>query len=124
MEAKAYAWPEWTNDPDFTGGTLYLVRFGPRTGDPIWAIDLMRGLESRAPEIFGCLLADARDGFPVPFYPSCLQRAHEYAEVVDWDLEIFQDALISSVRGLIPSGRRDAVDAQRLMTDTTGRRYQ
>jgi hypothetical protein len=124
MEAKAYAWPEWTNDPNFTGGALYLVRFGLRTGDPIWAIDLMRGLESRAGEIFGCLLADARDGFPVPFYPSCLQRAHEHAEIVDWDLEIFQDALISSVRSLVPAGRRDAVDAQRLMPDTAGRRYQ
>jgi len=124
MEAKAYAWPEWTNNPDFTGGVLYLVRFGPRTGDPIWAIDLMRGSESRAPEIFGCLMADARDGFPMPFYPSCLQRAHEYAEVVDWDLEIFQAALISSVRSLVPAGRKDAVDAQRLMSDTSGRRYQ
>ena len=123
MEMAAYAWAEWTTDPNFVAGQLHMVRFGRKDGDPIWAIDLLKSQVQRAQEIFGYLLTDARDGFPVPLYPGCLQRAHEHAEVADWDLDMFQDALISAVRLLVPEGRRDAVDASRLMTDATGRRY-
>jgi hypothetical protein len=123
MEMAAYAWAEWTLDPKFSAGQLHLVRFGSSDGDQVWAVDILRGQLDRAPEIFGYLLVDAKDGFPVPMYPACLQRAHEHAEVVDWDLDIFQNALIDSVHRMIPEGRRMAVDAHRLIGDTSGRRY-
>jgi hypothetical protein len=124
MERKAYAWPEWVRDSQFNAGALHLVRFGDRETDPVWAVDLLKSQRDRAQETFGYLLCDARDGFPVPLYPACLQRAHEHAQVVDWDLDLFQDALIDAVRNLVPDQRRDAVDVNRMLGDTTGRRYE
>ncbi len=123
MEIAAYGWAEWVTDPNFSAGQLHLVRFGSRDGDPIWAVDILKGQESRAGEILGYLMTDARDGFPIPFYPRCLQLAHEHAEVADWDLGLFQDTLIDAVRALVPEARRDAVDAHRLLPDMTGRRF-
>lgn len=124
MEAKAYSWAEWTRDPNFSAGQLHLVRFGDRATDPVWAVDLLQEQASRGQEVFGYLLCDARDGFPIPLYPICLQRAHEHAQVVDWDLDMFQDTLIEGVRKLVPVDRRDAVDVNRMLGDVAGRRYE
>ena len=46
----------------------------------------------------GCLLSDAVNGFPVPFYPQCLQKAHENAALVDLDFDFLQDQIFSSLR--------------------------
>lgn len=107
----------------FGAGDLYFVRFGPHSGDPLWPVELLASQRTRAAEIFGLLLADARDGFPVPFYPLCLQRAHEHAQVVDFDLRLLQDAIFSAVRGLLPGDRQDALDALRLRSDAAALRY-
>ncbi len=134
LEAKAYVWPEYARGeeaeeeggeaPKFVAGDMYLVRFGARAGDPVWAVDIFTPQSAQAPEIFGYLLADAIDGFPVPFYPRCLQKAHEHAEVVDFDLEILQDEIFLAIRNLLPRGKQDAIEAFRLNPDPSGRRYQ
>lgn len=132
LEAKAYVWPEYARGaetegsegeaPKFVAGDMYFVRFGSNKADPIWAVDLFTAQSDRDAEIFGYLLADAIDGFPVPFYPRCLQKAHEHAQIVDFDLDILQDEIFSSVRGLVPDGA--VLDEFQLNVDASARRYE
>jgi hypothetical protein len=135
MEAKAYVWPEYARGaekegengeaPKFVAGDMYLVRFGKNSGDPIWAVDLFTPQSAMAPEIFGYLLNDAKEGFPVPFYPRCLQKAHEHAQIVDFDLTILQDEVLHAVRGLLPDDKRFVIDTFRLTNvDAAARRYE
>jgi hypothetical protein len=133
IEAKVYTWPEYARGlesdtagelPKFVLGDLHLVRFGPRSGDPVWPVDIFTPHGDAAAEVFGYLLADAIDGFPVPYYPRCLQRAHEHAQVVDFDLRILQDQVRESVRGLLPAEKRAALDASALVDlDPAASRY-
>jgi hypothetical protein len=131
LEAKAYVWPEYAKGteaegqegeaPKFVAGDMYLVRFGKAKGDPIWAVDIFSSQKSKDAEIFGYLLADAIDGFPVPFYPRCLQKAHEHAQIIDFDLTILQDEVFAAVRGLVPDG--SVLDELQLNVDSSARRY-
>jgi hypothetical protein len=132
LEAKAYVWPEYAKGaeaegeegeaPKYVAGDMYFVRFGKAKGDPIWAVDIFSCQKSKDSEIFGYLLADAIDGFPVPFYPRCLQKAHEHAEIVDFDLAILQDEVFAAVRGLVPDGT--VLDEFQLNVDASARRYE
>ena len=134
LEEKAYKWAEWSRGseiegekreaPKYVAGDMFLVRFGKHTGDPIWAVDIFSQQSQNAPEIFGYLLNDAINGFPVPFYPLCLQKAHNHAQIVDFDLEIFQDEIFSSVRDLLPVEKRGIIDSMRLHSDLSSRRYE
>ena len=69
-----------------------------RSRDPIWPVDIFTPQASQADRIFGHLLADAIEGFPVPFYPRCLQKAHERAALVDFDMDMLQDAIFNGLR--------------------------
>lgn len=132
LEAKAYVWPEYARGdetegdekeaPKYVGGEMYFVRFGKAKGDPIWAVDIFSPQTSKDSEIFGYLLADAIDGFPMPFYPRCLQKAHEHAEIVDFDLTILQDEVFNAVRSLVPDGT--VLDEFQLNVDASARRYE
>jgi hypothetical protein len=62
------------------------------------------------------------EGFPIPYYPRCLQRAHEYAQVVDFDLDVLQDTILNAARGLIEPGKQGIFDALELAPDITARR--
>jgi hypothetical protein len=133
LEAKAYIWQEWARGSQdvrpageaakFVAGDMFFVRFGPMITDPIWAVDLFTPQSGTAQEICGYLLADARDGFPIPYYPRCLQRADEYAQVRGFDLDILQTEVMAAVQDVVGDGARDALDAYRLTPDLTGRRY-
>jgi hypothetical protein len=133
LEAKAYIWQEWARGPQdaqpgheaakFVAGDMYFVRFGPMLTDPIWAVDVFTPQTAACQEIFGYLLADARDGFPVPYYPRCLQKADEYAQVRGFDLDILQTEVFDVVEEVVGPGARDALLAYRLTPDLTGRRY-
>jgi len=137
IEEKSYAWKEWARgrddtpagsagageEPKFVAGRLFLVRFGARTGDPVWAIDLFQPQAKAADEVMGYLLGDAVCGFPVPLYPRCLQKAHEYAQVVDFDQEILQEEIFRAVRNRLKGSGQAAIDEFRLRQDVAGRRY-
>src|SRR5690606_13887002 len=79
LEKKAYVWGEYARGqeeeggegeaPKFVIGDMHFVRFGTKSGDPVWIVDILSSQKDRAQEIFGYLLADAINGFPVPFYP-------------------------------------------------------
>ena len=134
LEAKAYVWPEYARGaetesgsgeaPKFVAGDMYFVRFGDRRGDPLWTVDILSSQTSQAAEIFGYLLADATDGFPVPLYPRCLQRAHEFAQIVNFSLDILQDEVIGAVRSLLSDKEVPALEALFLQRDVSVQRYQ
>jgi hypothetical protein len=111
LEEKTFVWKESARDFEeaesggesnkFVGGALFFVKFGNRPRDPIWPVDIFLPQIKEAQTVLGCLLADAIDGFPVPFYPQCLQRAHENAALVDFDFDILQDEIFASIRDIL-----------------------
>ncbi len=111
LEKKAYVWPEYAGGSDdegqngegvkFVGGKMFLVKFGSGPRDPIWPIDIFLPQRDQAQMILGYLLADAIDGFPVPLYPRCLQKAHENAALVDFDFDVLQDEVFSGIRTVL-----------------------
>lgn len=111
IEEKAYVWQEYARGSDievaggelnkFVGGKMYFVKFGRRVTDPIWPVDIFQPQVKDASVVLGHLLADAENGFPVPFYPLCLQRAHENAALVDFDYTILQDHVLNGIRDIL-----------------------
>jgi hypothetical protein len=111
LEEKAYVWSEYARGDDrqldggevnkFVGGKMFFVKFGTGKRDPIWPVDIFLPQAGEAQAIIGCMLADAINGFPVPFYPQCLQKAHENAALVDFDFDILQDEIFSGIRTVL-----------------------
>jgi hypothetical protein len=108
----------------FGAGKRFFVRFGPYSGDPVWSVDLLTCQRDSHQEIFGYLQKDAIEGFPVPFYPMCLQKAHNHAQIVDFDQDILSDHVIEAVRDILPEGDKPIFDALPLKQDVAGRRYE
>jgi hypothetical protein len=108
LEKEVYQWEESYRGEDrvqagrernkFVLGKMFFAKFGSRSRDPIWPIDIFTPQSPQADRIFGHLLADAIEGFPVPFYPRCLQKAHERAALVDFDMDMLQDAVFNGLR--------------------------
>jgi len=133
LEEKAYVHADYARGDDialptarlnrFVGGKMFFVKFGSRPHDPIWPVDIFLPQHKDAPAIFGHLLADALNGFPVPFYPLCLQRAHENAALIDFDYYLLQDHILDSIRQLLGEEAID-LDAFRLQDlDPAQERY-
>src|SRR5690606_36349954 len=78
-------------------GRLFLVKFGDRTQDPVWPVDIAVWQVNEAPRILGLLTRDAQVGFPIPDYPMCLQQAHNYAKLTGLEIEIIQDLLLEGL---------------------------
>lgn len=133
LEKRSYVWGEYSRGSKeqeaeggeankFVGGALHLVKFGPKKNDPIWPVDILESQADEAEKILGYLLADATDGFPVPFYPRCLQKAHEYAALVDFDFDVIQGAIARGIRAIVNDPER--LDAFRLQEqDPASARY-
>jgi hypothetical protein len=108
VEEKAYVWSEFARGDDrasgggeinkFVGGKMFLVKFGSHHRDPVWPIDVLLSQVKDAQIVLGSMLADAINGFPVPHYPRCLQKAHESAALVDFDFDVLQDFIYEGVR--------------------------
>jgi hypothetical protein len=139
LEAKAYVWPEYARGASdvaadgttkgskeankFVGGKMHLVKFGSSPSDPLWPVDIFEPQAPIASTIIGSLLADAIDGFPVPHYPRCLQKAHENAALVDFDFDILQDEIYKALRTAL-GDHAPKLDAFMLRTnDVAARRY-
>jgi len=131
IESKVYRWREYARGPEeqesepegerakFVIGSMFLTRFGQEPHDPVWPIDLLGWQQSEAAEIFGYLLQDAAEGFPVPCYPRCLQRAHEHAEAVDFDLDVMQDTIVDATRDLIKEDKHEIFDGLALIPNAS-----
>jgi len=133
VEEKAYVWSEFARGDDrageggeinkFVGGKMFLVKFGSHRRDPVWPVDIFVPQVGESQTILGSMLTDTINGFPVPYYPSCLQKAHENAALVDFDFDILQDFIYEGVRSSLGV---DAVvlDAFQLQdADPAQRRY-
>jgi len=126
LERRVYRWEEFAPGEEeeedeefrkFVAGRLFLVRFGRSPYDPIWAVDVWEEHVRRGEvdEIFGYLLGDAQAGFPRPFYPLCLQQAHERAQLTGLDAQLLQDLVLEAVREQLPPERQPALEAFRIL---------
>jgi hypothetical protein len=107
----------------FVGGKMFLVKFGSHRRDPIWPVDIFTAQKSDAQAILGSMLADAINGFPVPHYPRCLQKAHENAALVDFDFDVLQDCIYDGIRDCLGNDSQ-ALDVFQLQdADPAQRRY-
>jgi hypothetical protein len=123
IEEKAYLWSEYARGNDiereageinkFVGGKMFFVKFGSSSRDPIWPVDVFVPQVSEAQAILGHMLSDAINGFPTPFYPRCLQKAHENAALVDFDFDMLQDHVLDGLRDLLGS-KASTIDAMRM----------
>ena len=134
IEEKAYVWSEYARGDDrameggeinkFVGGKMFFVKFGNERRDPVWPIDIYHDQAAEAQHILGCLLADAINGFPVPLYPQCLQKAHEHAALVDFDFAVLQDQIYEGIRTALAE-EGPVLDIFRLQdADPAQRRYE
>ena len=132
LEEKAYIWSEYARDDSFDGkgeinkfvaGKMFLVKFGNMEDDPIWPVDILLSQEKDSDRILGYLLNDAIYGFPIPWYPMSLQKAHENSALVDFDMTVIQDEIMNSIREAL--GDRSERFDHFLITDSdvTQRRY-
>lgn len=93
-----------TSEPNENGdyqyqsiGSLYLVKFGDRPFDPVWPVDIAVWDENDADRIIGQLLNDAQPGFPIPDFPTSIQKAHDYASVSGIEVSVLQDILFNGI---------------------------
>ncbi len=125
VERQIYKWGEFARgepgeaegeERRFVQGVLFLAKFGPGPFDPIWPVDVWQDHveQGEVDEVFGHLLADAEVGFPQPYYPLCLQKAHEGAKLSGFDMDVIRGLLLEAVRQSMPVGLRTAPDAFRL----------
>lgn len=131
LEEKAYVWSEWARGEDiaeegreankFVGGKMFFVKFGSSRRDPVWPVDIFLPQAGDAQTIFGCLLNDAIEGFPVAHYPRCLQKAHDNAALVDFDFDVLQDEVFRGLRSALGE-EAPALDIFRLRDADPGQR--
>jgi hypothetical protein len=82
-------------------GRMFLVKFGDRPLDNVWPVYVADWQVGQAAKILGQLMVDAQQGFPIPDYPMCIQRAHDFAKLTGLEIEVLQDLLVDGVcRGL------------------------
>ncbi|HEV2581892.1 MAG TPA: hypothetical protein VGT44_13645 [Ktedonobacteraceae bacterium] len=134
IEEKAYLWSEYARGSDreitgregnkFVGGKMFFVKFGSGPRDPIWPIDIYLPQVDVAQHILGCMLADAQNGFPIPHYPLCLQKAHANAALVDFDFDVLQNNIFDGIRAIL-GDEAPVLDVFRLQeSDPAQRRYE
>lgn len=91
-------------------GRMYLVKFGDRPFDPVWPVDVAEWQVHNVEKILGQLTVDAQQGFPIPDYPMCIQRAHDHAKLSGIEVEVLQDMLVHEM-----CGKLTADEAERLL---------
>ena len=59
----------------------------------------------------------------MPFYPLCLQAAHENAALVDFDFDVIQDLVFDGIRTQLRDEAPVMEEFQLQVADPAGRRY-
>ncbi|MDX2282574.1 MAG: hypothetical protein NW241_00370 [Bacteroidia bacterium] len=120
-----------TSEPGIDGehlyqsmGKLYLVKFGDSPFDPVWPVDIAEWDISDADRIIGQLLNDAQPGFPIPDFPMCIQKAHDFAKVGGIEMAVLQDMLFDGLNNnLSPVEQEKVLRIKHLSENLTNRRY-
>lgn len=120
-----------TSEPDEEGnylyqsmGKLFLVKFGNRPFDPVWPVDIAEWQLSEADKIIGQLTKDAQPGFPIPDFPMCVQKAHDFAKVNGLEVDILQDILFEGItQNLTPKEKEKVLRIKYLGQNLTSIRY-
>lgn len=120
-----------TSEPDEDGnylyqsmGKLFLVKFGNRPFDPVWPVDIAEWQLSEADKIIGQLTKDAQPGFPIPDFPMCVQKAHDFAKVNGLEVDILQDILFEGItQNLTPKEKEKVLRIKYLGQNLTSIRY-
>jgi hypothetical protein len=110
LEQKAYVWSEYARGREdegegeaakFVNGVMFFVKFGNKSRDAIWPVDIFEPQAGQAQTAFGYLVKDAEEGFPISLYPRSLQRAHEAAALFGLDMDLLQDVVSDGVRNVL-----------------------
>ena len=120
-----------TGEPDEDGrysyqsmGKLFLVKFGNRPFDPVWPVDIAAWQLSEADKILGQLISDAQYGFPIPDFPMCVQKAHDFAKVNGLETDILQDILFEGItQNLTPDEKEKILRVKNLGKNLINIRY-
>lgn len=105
-------------------GKLFLVKFGNRPFDPVWPVDIAEWQLSEVDKIIGQLTRDAQPGFPIPDFPMCVQRAHDFAKVNGLEVDILQDILFEGItQNLTPEEKEKVFRMKYLGQNLTNIRY-
>lgn len=91
-------------------GKMFLAKFGDRPFDPVWPVDIAEWQVNDAERVLGQLTVDAQQGFPIPDYPMCIQRAHDFAKLSGLEVAVLQDLLVQGM-----CERLTDVEAERLL---------
>ncbi|MEZ5199290.1 MAG: hypothetical protein R2764_23780 [Bacteroidales bacterium] len=120
-----------TSEPDENGkylyqsmGSLFLVKFGNRPFDPVWPVDIAEWQLTDVDKIIGQLTQDAQPGFPIPDFPMCVQKAHDFAKVNGLEVDILQDILFDGItQKLTPEEKEKVLRMKYLGQNLTNIRY-
>ena len=105
-----------TSEPDEDGkylyqsmGKLFLAKFGNRPFDPVWPVDIAEWQVNETDKILGQLISDAQYGFPIPDFPMCVQKAHDYAKVNGIEVDILNDILFEGITQNLTSKEKEKI---------------
>ncbi len=105
-------------------GKLFLVKFGNRPYDPVWPVDIAEWQIDNADKILGQLTEDAQPGFPIPDFPMCVQKAHDFARVSGLEISVLQDILFQGVaQNLSDEDKEKVLRIKHLGKNLTNIRY-
>lgn len=105
-------------------GNLHLAKFGDRTFDPVWPVDIAEWQTGDADRILGQLQFDARPGFPIPDFPMSVQKAHDFAKVNGLEVSVLQDILFDGItQRLTPEEKEKILRMKHLGQNLTNIRY-
>jgi hypothetical protein len=105
-------------------GQMHLVKFGDGPLDPVWPVDIAVFQLGRTEQILGQLTVDAQLGFPIPDYPMCIQKAHDFAKLTGLEVVVLQDILMDGMtRTLSPDESERLYRMKHLGQSLANRRY-
>jgi hypothetical protein len=105
-------------------GNLFLVKFGDHPLDPVWPVDIAAWQVGGVERTLGQLTVDAQQGFPIPDYPMCIQKAHDYAKLTGLEMVVLQDFLMEGMCQALTQDQAERLYRMRhLGQSLAGRRY-